>query len=164
MALAKRIERGDLTAKEALITANIRLVVSIARLYQGHGLALVDLVQEGMLGLIRAAEKFDWRRGFRFSTYATLWIRQALQRGLDKTGRAIRIPTHMSKAARLIARAEHTLEGRLGRSPTIDEIAREAAVDVDTVVLLRGVCHEPVSLDCPAGDRGGSTLGDLVAA
>jgi RNA polymerase primary sigma factor len=139
-------------------------VVSIARHYQGHGLPLVDLVQEGMLGLIRAAEKFDWRKGFRFSTYASLWIRQALQRGLDNTGRTIRIPSHMSKPARLVARAEKALEGRLGRTPTIEELADEAALAADTVLLLRDVCSEPTSLDCTVGDSDSLTLGTLIAA
>jgi RNA polymerase primary sigma factor len=164
VALAKRIERGDLRAKDALITANIRLVVSIACRFQGHGLALVDLVQEGMIGLIRAAEKFDWRRGFRFSTYASTWIRQALQRGLANTGRTIRIPAHMAKPARLVARAEVELEDRLGRRPTVEEIAEEASIAPDTVLLLRDVCHEPTSLDLPVGEGRSMTFGDLIAA
>jgi len=164
VALARRVERGDLAAKDELITANIRLVVSIARHYQGHGLSLPDLVQEGMLGLIRAAEKFDWRKGFRFSTYASLWIRQALQRGLDNTGRTIRIPSHMSKPARLVARAETALAGRLGRHPSVNEIAAETELPPATVLLLQDVCHEPTSLDRPVGEAGGMTVGDQIAA
>ena len=108
--LAKRIERGDLPAKDRLINSNLRLVVSIARRYQGHGLTLNDLVQEGMLGLIRAAEKFDWRKGFRFSTYATLWIRQSIQRGLDNTSRSIRLPAHVATKARKVGRIRNELQ------------------------------------------------------
>ena len=121
--LAKRIERGDLDAKELLINSNLRLVVSIARRYQGHGLALADLVQEGMLGLIRAAEKFDWRKGFRFSTYATLWIRQAIQRGLDNTARTIRLPAHVATKARKVGRVRSELAVKLEREPEPQEIA-----------------------------------------
>jgi RNA polymerase primary sigma factor len=165
VSLAKRVERGDLAAKEQLVVANLRLVVHVARRYQGHGLTLPDLVQEGMLGLIRAAEKFDWRKGCRFSTYATLWIRQALQRGLDNTGRTIRIPSHMSRAARRVARIELELEGLLGRVPTDDEIAEAADVDHATVGLLRHVCREPTSLDRAVGEAPeGMTLHELLAA
>lgn len=161
--LARRIERGDLAAKERLVVSNIRLVVSIARQYQGHGLALPDLVQEGMLGLIRASEKFDHRLGNRFSTYATLWIRQAIYRGLEKTGRAIRIPAHMNRAARRLATAERRLEDELGRPASIDELMAEAELPRATVDLLLLVCREPASLDSPVGD-GSTTLGDLVVA
>lgn len=159
--LARRIERGDLLAKEHLVVSNIRLVVSIARRYQGNGLALPDLVQEGMLGLIRASEKFDWRRGHRFSTYATLWIKQSIQRGLQNTGRTIRIPAHMSGAARRLEASERRLEDELGRAPTTDELMAAADLSAETVQLLRVVCREPTSLDTPVGD-GSSTLGDLV--
>src|SRR6266576_4062735 len=116
--LAKRIEKGDLAAKERMINSNLRLVVANARRYQGQGLALGDLIQEGMLGLIRAVEKFDWRKGFRFSTYATLWIRQAIQRGLENTSRTVRLPVHITARARKIADAEKRLAAELGREPT----------------------------------------------
>jgi RNA polymerase primary sigma factor len=121
--LAKRIERGDLHAKELLVNSNLRLVASNARRYQNQGLPLADLVQEGMLGLIRASEKFDWRKGFRFSTYATLWIRQAIQRGLENSGRTIRLPVHVAQRSRKVGRVERELSVRLGREPTIEELA-----------------------------------------
>ena len=121
--LAKRIERGDLEAKERMINANLRLVVSQARRYQGHGLPMEDLVQEGMLGLIRAVEKFDWRRGFKFSTYGTLWIRQAIQRGLQNHGRTIRVPVHVSQRQVKVRKIEGDLSTKLGREPTDEEIA-----------------------------------------
>ena len=121
--LAKRIEKGDLAAKERLINSNLRLVVHVARKYQGQGLSMGDLVQEGMLGLIRAAEKFDWRKGFRFSTYATIWIRQALQRGLDNTGRTIRLPANVAQRARKLARIERELTVKLEQDPSLEELA-----------------------------------------
>src|SRR3712207_6004842 len=124
--LAKRIERGDLAAKERMINSNLRLVVHVARKYQGQGLPLGDLVQEGMLGLIRAVEKFDWRKGFRFSTYGTLWIRQAIQRGLENTSRTVRLPVHLSQRARKVARIERELTLKLGHEPTDEEIAKVA--------------------------------------
>src|SRR3954469_15740369 len=120
--LAQRIERGDLEAKERLINSNVRLVISNARRYQGLGMSMQDLVQEAMLGLIRAAEKFDWRRGYKFSTYATLWIRQAIQRGLDNTGRAVRVPAHVAQRERNVARAEADLRAGLDRDPTDEEV------------------------------------------
>src|SRR5467141_2099276 len=121
--LAQKIERGDLHAKELLVISNLRLVASNARRYQNQGLPLGDLVQEGMLGLIRASEKFDWRKGFRFSTYATLWIRQAIQRGLENSGRTIRLPVHVAQRSRKVGRVERELSVRLGREPTISELA-----------------------------------------
>ncbi len=126
--LAQRIERGDLHAKELLVNSNLRLVASNARRYQNQGLPLSDLVQEGMLGLIRASEKFDWRKGFRFSTYATLWIRQAIQRGLENSGRTIRLPVHVAQRSRKVGRVERELSVRLGREPTIAELAEEAGL------------------------------------
>src|SRR6266545_6959819 len=131
--LAKRIARGDLEAKDRMINSNLRLVISVARKYQGHGLTLGDLVQEGMLGLIRAAEKFDWRRGFKFSTYATLWIRQAIQRGLDNTGRTIRLPAHVATKARKVGRARNELAVKLEREPEPHEIAAVVEMPVEEV-------------------------------
>jgi RNA polymerase primary sigma factor len=160
--LAKRIERGDLEAKERMINSNLRLVVSIARKYQGVGrLSLLDLIQEGMFGLIRAAEKFDWRKGFRFSTYATLWIRQAIGRAVDERGRTIRLPINVAQRERRIATAERELATRLGRAPTVDEIAAEAKVEPEQVVELREVARKVTSLERPVGDDGGE-LGDLL--
>ena len=161
--LAKRIERGDLAAKERMVNSNIRLVVSIARRYQGHGLSLNDLVQEGMLGLIRAAEKFDWRKGFRFSTYATLWIRQAMQRGLDNSGRIIRLPAHMAGRARRIARARSELITRHEREPTMEELAAATELEVDEVERLVSLDYTPPSLDQNVGTEGDTTLGALQA-
>src|SRR5437899_6207580 len=129
--LAQRIERGDLHAKELLVNSNLRLVASNARRYQNQGLPLADLVQEGMLGLIRAVEKFDWRKGFRFSTYATLWIRQAIQRGLENGGRTIRLPVHIGQRLRQLNRIERELTDRLDREPTIEELAEAADLEVD---------------------------------
>ena len=163
--LAKRIERGDLVAKDRLINSNLRLVVSIARRYQGHGLTLNDLVQEGMLGLIRAAEKFDWRKGFRFSTYATLWIRQSIQRGLDNTSRSIRLPAHVATKARKVGRIRNELAVKLEREPELYEIADVAGMTVEEVEEIRAVDYTPTSLDMQLGDDSDSaTLGDLRAA
>jgi RNA polymerase primary sigma factor len=161
--LAKRIERGDLAAKERMITANLRLVVSIARKYQGVGeMTLLDLIQEGMFGLIRAAEKFDWRKGFRFSTYATLWIRQAIGRALDERGRTIRLPINVAQRERRIAAAERGLSARLGRAPTVEEIAAEAKVTPEQVRELRDVARRVTSFERPLRDDGETELGDLL--
>ena len=162
--LAKRIERGDLAAKERMINANLRLVVSQARRYQGHGLPMEDLVQEGMLGLIRAVEKFDWRRGFKFSTYGTLWIRQAIQRGLQNHGRTIRVPVHVSQRQVKVRKIESDLNTKLGREPTDEEIAAVAGLELDEVIELRELSRAMTSLDQPVSDDGETALGDLLAS
>ena len=162
--LSQRIERGDLAAKERMINSNLRLVVSVARKYQGQGLPLGDLVQEGMLGLIRAVEKFDWRKGFRFSTYGTLWIRQAIQRGLENTSRTIRLPVHMSQRARKVARIERELALKLGHEPSDAEIADAAELTVEEVEEIRQADQAPASLDKGVGDDGETAFGDLLAA
>jgi RNA polymerase primary sigma factor len=160
--LAKRIEKGDMLAKDRMINSNLRLVVSIAKRYQGHGLPLSDLIQEAMFGLIRAAEKFDWRRGYKFSTYATLWIRQAIQRGLDNTARPIRLPANVAGRERKIARVERELTGELDREPTAEEVADRADLPVEEVLAMRDITRISASLDQPIGD-GTTTLGELHA-
>ena len=160
--LAQRIERGDLDAKDRLINCNLRLVVSVARKYQGQGLSMNDLVQEGMLGLIRAAEKFDWRKGFRFSTYATIWIRQALQRGLDNTGRTIRLPAHVAQRARKVERAERELTVKLGEEPSLFQLAEETGLTIEEVDLLRSHARALASLDAGVGEDGETSLGALI--
>jgi RNA polymerase primary sigma factor len=161
--LAKRVERGDLQAKERMINSNLRLVVSIARKYQNVGeLSLLDLIQEGMLGLIRAVEKFDWRKGFRFSTYATLWVRQAIGRALDERGRTIRVPIGVAQRERKIANAERELALRLGRAPTLEEIGEAADLTPEQVRELREVARAVTSLEKPVGEEGETELGDLL--
>ncbi len=160
--LAQRIERGDLRAKEMMINSNLRLVASNARRYQNQGLPLADLVQEGMLGLIRASEKFDWRKGFRFSTYATLWIRQAIQRGLENSGRTIRLPVHVAQRSRKVGRVERELSVRLGREPTLEELAEETGLPIDQIEEVRHQRAALVSLDQQVGEDGDTALGDLL--
>jgi RNA polymerase primary sigma factor len=161
--LAQRIERGDLEAKDRMVNSNLRLVISVARKYQGQGLPLGDLIQEGMLGLIRAVEKFDWRKGFKFSTYGTLWIRQAIGRGLANSGRTVRLPVHIVARARKISDAERKLAVEFGRQPTDEEIAAFVELPMDEVIDIRRADRGPTSLDQGVGEDGDTALGDLIA-
>src|SRR5947208_2097820 len=160
--LAQRIERGDLRAKEQLVNSNLRLVISNARKYQGLDLPLLDLIQEGILGLIRAAEKFDYRKGFKFSTYATFWIREAIQRAIANRARTIRIPVHIGQRERKIGRARRELQARLGREPTDAEIAAEAKLSEREVSEAREAARVVTSLDRPVGEEEDTSLGALI--
>jgi RNA polymerase primary sigma factor len=160
--LSKRIENGDAAAKERMINSNLALVVSIAKKYPQNELPLLDLIQEGIFGLIRASEKFDWRRGFKFSTYATYWIRQAIQRGIENKARTIRVPTNIAQRERKIQRTRRDLATKLGRDPTNEEIAEAAELELGQVEAMADLTRTVTSLDRPLGAVGEASLGDVL--
>jgi RNA polymerase primary sigma factor len=160
--LAQRIERGDLDAKERMVNSNLRLVLSVARKHQGYGLPLEDLVQEGILGLIRAVEKFDWRRGYKFSTYGTLWIRQAIQRAQENSSRTIRLPVHVHQQLRKLSVAERRFEAENAREPSEEELGELLELPVDQIRALRDAARPLDSLDRGVGEDGETALGDLL--
>jgi RNA polymerase primary sigma factor len=160
--LAQAIERGDLEAKEKLINSNLRLVVSNARRYMRQDLNLLDLIQEGILGLIRASEKFDWRKGYKFSTYATFWIRQAIQRALESRERTIRVPNQVAQRERKVMRVERELATKLGRDPTTEEVAKEAELEPAQVEEIRDLTRVVTSLDRPVGEEDAASLGEFI--
>jgi RNA polymerase primary sigma factor len=160
--LAQRIERGDYEAKEHMIEANLRLVVSIAKRYRGLGLPFMDLIQEGTVGLIRAAEKFDWRKGFKFSTYATLWIQQSIARALADKSRVVRLPVHIGDRLRKLDVTERALEAQSGQSPPIEKVAEAVGIDVDEARMLRQAAAGPASLNETIGPDGDAERGELI--
>jgi RNA polymerase primary sigma factor len=163
VALAKRVERGDLKAKERMINSNLRLVVHVAKRYRGHGVPFGDLIQDGVIGLNRAVEKFDWRKGFKFSTYATWWIRQAVQRSVAGQARTIRVPTHVHERRQTLSRHARKLETDLGRPPTHKELAKATGLKLQHVVEALSVPEARASLNSPVGDDDGNEFGDLFA-
>ena len=163
VALAKRVERGDREAKERMINSNLRLVVHVAKRYRGHGVPFGDLIQDGVIGLNRAVEKFDWRKGFKFSTYATWWIRQAVQRSVAGQARTIRVPTHVHERRQTLGRHARKLEVDLGRPPTHKELAKASGLKLQHVVEALSVPEARASLNSPVGDDDGNEFGDLFA-
>jgi RNA polymerase primary sigma factor len=163
VALAKRVERGDIEARNLMVSSNLRLVVSLAQRYRASGMSLLDLIQEGNLGLIRAVEKFEWRKGFKFSTYATWWIRQAIQRGIADRGRVIRLPVHIHDMMIRIRRSRAEFEARFGREPTELELSEAIGVDIERLRELLFYTSQPIAIETKVGTDGDATLGDVVA-